>query len=89
MNERTSGSLALMLSRNWYYLLLISNEIVKRNKATPMPISEDIIEYINKKALGRKGKIDTNFFIHYSIENKEISYGNVPCFVAIRLTIFD
>ena len=59
MNERTSGSLALMPSRNWYYLLLISNEIVKRNKATPMPISEDIIDYMNKKALGRKGKIHT------------------------------
>ena len=41
MNERTSRSLALMLSGNlegsWYYLLLINNEIVKRNKATPLP----------------------------------------------------
>ena len=63
MNERTSGSLALMPSGNlegsWYYLLLINNEIVKRNKATPLPLSDDIIEYINKKALGRKGKIHT------------------------------
>ena len=63
MNERISGSLALMPSGNlegsWYYLLLINNEIVKRNKATPLPLSDDIIEFINKKALGRKGKIHT------------------------------
>ena len=24
--------------------------------------------------------IETNFFIHYSIRNEEISHGNVPCF---------
>ena len=47
------------LEESWYYLLLINNEIVKRNKATPMPLSDDIIEYINKKASGRKGKIHT------------------------------
>ena len=45
------------LEGSWYYLLLINNDKVERNKATPMPISDDIIEYIKKKALGRKGKI--------------------------------
>ena len=63
MNECTSGSLALMPSIDlegfWYYLLLINNDKVERNKVTPMPISDDIIEYIKKKALGRKGKIHT------------------------------
>ena len=61
MNERTSGSIALMPSGNlegsWYYYLLANNEIVKRNRATPMPITDDIIAYLNNKALGRKGKI--------------------------------
>ena len=61
MYERTSGAIALMPSGNlegsWYFYLLHNGEIVKRNKATTMPITDDIIAYLNSKAVGRKGKI--------------------------------
>ena len=61
MYERTSGAIALMPSGNlegsWYFYLLHNGEVVKRNKATTMPITDDIIAYLNSKAVGRKGKI--------------------------------
>ena len=44
MSERTSGALSLMPSGNlegsWYYYLLINNQVVKRNKATSIPITD-------------------------------------------------
>ena len=62
MNERTSGALSLMPSGNlegsWYYYLLINNQVVKRNKATPIPITDDIISFMNNKSIGRKGKFN-------------------------------
>ena len=61
MYERTSGAIALMPSGNlegsWYFYLLHNGEVVKRNKATTMPITDDIIAYLNINAVGRKGKI--------------------------------
>ena len=62
MNERTSGALSLMPSGNlegsWYYYLLINNQVVKRNKATPIPITDDIISFMNNKSIDRKGKFN-------------------------------
>ena len=62
MNERTSGALWLMPSGNlkgsWYYYLLINNQVVKRSKATPTPITDDIISFMNNKSIGRKGKFN-------------------------------
>ena len=61
MYERTSGAIALMpwgnLEGSWYFYLLHNGEVVKRNKATTMPITDDIIAYLNSKTVGRKGKI--------------------------------
>ena len=61
MYERTSGAIALMPSGNlegsWYFYLLHNGQVVKRNKATSMPIMNDIIAYLNSKAVSRKGKI--------------------------------
>ena len=52
-----SGALGLMPSGNLvgsrYNLLLINYDIVKRNKATPMLMTDDIIEFVNKKALSK------------------------------------
>ena len=63
MNERTSGALTLMPSGNlegsWYYHLLINNQVVKRNKATPIPITDDIISFMNNKSIGKRGKFNT------------------------------
>ena len=53
MNDRMSGALGLMLSGNLvgsrYNLLLINY----RNNATPMLMTDDIIEFVNKKALSK------------------------------------
>ena len=61
MYERTSGAIALMppgnLEGSCYFYLLHNGQVVKRNKATSMPITDDIIAYLNSKILGRKGKI--------------------------------
>ena len=57
MNDRMSGAFGLMPSGNLvgsrYNLLLINYDIVKRNKATPMLMTDDIIEFVNKKALSK------------------------------------
>ena len=58
MNERTSGALSLMPSGNLegslYYYLLINNLVDNRNKARPIPITDDIISFMNNKSIGRK-----------------------------------
>jgi hypothetical protein len=59
MRERTQAALALMPCGNregsWYYLLLSNWQVVKRNMATPVPLPEDVIQYINAKAAERSG----------------------------------
>jgi hypothetical protein len=59
MEPRTSGALALMPSGNlegsWYYFKLSNGEIVKRNRATVLPIPDNVIDYINARAV-IKGK---------------------------------
>ena len=69
MVERTSGALAMMPSGNlegsWYYYQLLNNEIIKRNKATVMPITDEIIAYINDKSISRKGKMHTLAIPHF------------------------
>jgi Reverse transcriptase (RNA-dependent DNA polymerase) len=51
MRERTSGALALMPVGNqegaWYYLLLRNNAVVKKLKATRMPMPDEVISFIN------------------------------------------
>ena len=55
---RTSGAIALMSSGNlegsWYYMLLVNEQIVKRTKATVLPIPNEVILHLNKLALNRK-----------------------------------
>ena len=46
------------LKGSWYYYLLINNQVVKRSKATPTPITDDIISFMNNKSIGRKGKFN-------------------------------
>ena len=68
---------------------------LQRNKKDTdlVPIQQLVSKILKQCTLKRFSQIirghiiDTNFFIHYSIRNKEISNGNVPCFVATRLTI--
>ena len=61
MYECTSGAIALMPSGNlegsWYFYVLHNGQVFQRNKAKSMPITDDVIAYLNSKAVGRKGKI--------------------------------
>ena len=56
--SRTSGAIALMSAGNlegsWYYMLLSNEQIVKRTKATPLPVPDEVIMYINKLSEKRK-----------------------------------
>ena len=55
---RTSGAIALMSAGNlegsWYYMLLSNEQIVKRTKATPLPVPDEVIRYINNLSANRK-----------------------------------
>ena len=59
MTARTQGAIALMptgnLEGSWYYLLLSNFQVVRRNKATTIPITDDIIDYLNDQAK-KKGR---------------------------------
>ena len=37
--------------------MVLNGQVVKRNKATSTPITDDIIAYLNSKAVGKKDKI--------------------------------
>ena len=62
--SRTSGAIALMSAGNlegsWYYMLLSNQQIVKRTKATPLPIPDEVIIYINKLSENRKINSNNN-----------------------------
>jgi hypothetical protein len=62
MEPRTSGALALMptgnLEGSWYYFKLTNGEIVKRNRATVLPIPDNVIDYINKRAMIKGKKLN-------------------------------
>ena len=65
MRPRTSGAIALMSTGNlegsWYYMLLNNLKIFNRTKATALPMTDNIIEYLSQIALDKKGRtvIDT------------------------------
>ena len=55
---RTAGAIALMSSGNlegsWYYMLLANERIVKRTKATVLPMPDEVILHLNALASKRK-----------------------------------
>ena len=55
---RSQAAIALVSAGNlegsWYYMLLGNQKIVKRTKATKLPMTEDVIVYLNKLASERK-----------------------------------
>ena len=55
---RTHGAIALMSSENlegsWYYMLLSNQQIVKRTKATCLPMPNEIILHLNNLSASRK-----------------------------------
>ena len=61
---RTQAAVALVSAGNlegsWYYMLLGNLKIVKRTKATPLPMTDDVITYLNKLASERKLNMSVN-----------------------------
>ena len=59
MRSRTAAGVALMPSGSsdgsWYYLLLKTNKIVRRRRATELPMPDDIISLLDNRAARRKG----------------------------------
>ena len=56
--SRTAGAIALMSAGNlegsWCYMLLSNQQIVKRTKATNLPVPDEVISHINSWSLDRK-----------------------------------
>jgi Reverse transcriptase (RNA-dependent DNA polymerase) len=58
MKPRTQGAIALMSAGNlegsWFYMLLSNLSVVKRTKATPLPMSDEVIAHLNSLSVNRK-----------------------------------
>lgn len=56
--ERTQGAIALAptgnMSGTWYYLVLKTWSVVTRNGATPLPMPQEVIDYINYKTIKKR-----------------------------------
>ena len=61
---RTQGAIPLMSSGNlegsWFYMLLSNEQIVKRTKATALPMTDEVIAYLNSLSAKRKVSKLTN-----------------------------
>ena len=61
---RSQAAIALVsagnLERSWYYLLLANLKVVKRTKATSLPMTDDVISYLDKLASERKLNMSVN-----------------------------
>ena len=55
---RTAGAIGLLSSGNlegsWYYMLLSNEQIVKRTKATVLPMPHEVVLHLNNLAASRK-----------------------------------
>lgn len=60
MAARTEGALAMMptgaLDGSWYYFTLRSNKILRRRRATALPMPMEVIDFVRRLAAKRKGK---------------------------------
>ena len=61
---RSQAAIALVSAGNlegsWYYLLLANLKVVKRTKATSIPMTDDVISYLSKLASERKLNMSVN-----------------------------
>ena len=59
MKSRTAAGVALMPSGStdgsWYYLLLKTNKVVRRRRATELPMPDEVINLLNNRAAKRRG----------------------------------
>lgn len=59
MKPRTAAGVALMPSGStdgsWYYLLLKTNKVVRRRRATELPMPDEVINLLDNRAAKRRG----------------------------------
>jgi hypothetical protein len=59
MKSRTAAGVALMPSGSsdgsWYYLLLKTNKVVRRRRATELPMPDEVINLLDNRAARRRG----------------------------------
>ena len=67
MKPRTQGAIALMSAGNlevsWYFLFLSNQSVVKRTKATPLPMSDEVITHLNSLSVNRKINETSNYIL--------------------------
>ena len=75
---RTQGAIALMSAGNlegsWYYMLLCNEQIVKRTKATPLPMTDEVIAHLTSLSANRKISKTSNVRQPVFEQNKRILY---------------
>jgi hypothetical protein len=75
---RTQGAIALMsagnLERSWYYMLLCNEQIVKRTKATPLPMTDEVIAHLTSLSDNRKSSKTVNVRQPVFEQNNRIWY---------------
>jgi hypothetical protein len=80
MKPRTQGAIALMSAGNlegsWYYLLLSNQSVVKRTKATPLPMSDEVIAHLNSLSVNRKINKTSNYRQPIFEQNKRLISDN-------------
>ena len=58
MNSRTVGAISLLPTGNiagsWYYYVLNTNQVISRDRATTLPMPEEVIQFLNNLASDRK-----------------------------------
>ena len=52
----------------WYYRRLIDGKVIKRSRAVEIPISEDIIAFINGRTISNKGPLMPCFALGKAID---------------------
>ena len=61
---RLQAAIALVsagnLEESWYYLLIANLKVVKRTKTTSLPMTDDVISYLDKLASERKLNMSVN-----------------------------
>ena len=85
MTERTKGAIALMPAGNregsWWFYILQTGGVVKRNKADKLPMPDEVISILNTIALSEKNNANkTNDAIHIGIWNSAYADGNINNF---------
>jgi hypothetical protein len=75
---RTQGAIALMSAGNlegsWYYMLLCNEQIVKRTKATPLPMTDEVIAHLTSLTVNRKSSKTVNVRQPVFEQNNRVLY---------------